>query len=126
MALAVPLSRFPPRVRGGSASVFVRRHTMRVLLIIITLIGGASFGYSLVGRDHYLASHSDFVDAMHTTQRWRVSQEQFEALSSMLEVQEMAQQRDWQVVRYLGAATFLLGVSALILERRRYVPRNAA
>ena len=99
---------------------------MRVLLIIITLFGGMTFGYSLIGPDHCLTSNSDFLDAIHTNQRWRVSLEQYETLSEILEVQEMSQQRDWQVVRYLGVATSLIGLSALILERRRYVSRNAA
>jgi hypothetical protein len=99
---------------------------MRVLLIIITLFGGAAFGYSFAGHAHYLARQSDFMDTIHSTQRWRVSPEQFEVLSVMLEEQSDSQQRDWQVVRYLGAATVLLGLSALILERRRYVSRNAA
>jgi hypothetical protein len=98
---------------------------MRVL-IIITLFGGATFGYSFAGHAHYLAGQSHFLDAIHSNQRWRVSIEQYEALSSMLETQSDSQQRDWQVVRYLGGATFLLGLSALTLERRRYVSRNAA
>jgi len=99
---------------------------MRVLLIIITLLGGAVFGYSLTGRIHGLASRSDFLAVVFPKEGSRIPKEQLESLSSQLEAQELSQQRDWQFVRYLGGATFLLGFSALILERRRYVTRNAA
>ena len=75
---------------------------MRVLLIIITLLGGAVFGYSLTGRVHYLASHSDFLAVLYPKEGSRLPKDQLDILRSQLEAQDLSQQRDWQVVRYLG------------------------
>lgn len=99
---------------------------MRVLLIIITLLGGAILGCSLAGRAHYLASRSDFLAVLYPKEGSRVPKEQLEVLQTQLEAQELSQQKDWLTVRYLGGTAFLLSFSALILERRRYVARNAA
>ena len=98
---------------------------MRVLIIIITLFGGATFGYSFFGHACYLAGQSVLMDTIHTSPRWRVSVEQYQTMEVFIERLSELQQRDWQVIRYLGAAIFLLGLSALMLERRRYVSRNA-
>ena len=99
---------------------------MRVLLIIITLLGGATFGYSLTGRVHYAASHSDFLAVLYPKEGSSLPKQQLEILRTQLDAQESAQQTDWRVVRFLGGAVFLLGFSALIYERKKHGLRVAA
>jgi hypothetical protein len=99
---------------------------MRVLLIIITLLGGAVFGYSLTGRVHYAASHSDLLTVLYPKEGSSLPKEQLETLRTQLAAQESAQQTDWRVVRFLGGAVFLLGFAALIYDRRKHGSRVAA
>ena len=98
---------------------------MRAILIIITLLGGATFGYSLTGRVHHLASHSDFMTVLYPKEGSSLPKEQLEILRMQLATQETAQQTDWRVVRGLGGAVFLLGFSALIYENRKHGSRIA-
>ena len=99
---------------------------MRILLIIITLLGVGTFGYSLTGRVHDMDSRTDFLQILSPKEGSRLPKQQQEILLQQLDALESVHQNDWQVVRMLGGAMFLLGFSALICDRRKHGSRSSA
>jgi len=93
---------------------------MRVLLIVITLLAGATFAYSLVGRVHQWTDQSEITHILYPKEGSGLPKETLQKLTVQLNALELSQRRDWWVVRCVSGTTLLFGFSALVTERRRH------
>ena len=99
---------------------------MRSILIIITLLGGAVFGYALMTDVHLENGMGDVEQVLFPKGERVLPSRVSSNLTPPLDSMMMIHRRDSLIVSGIGGCISILGFVGLIMERKRNVSRNAA
>jgi hypothetical protein len=109
----------PPPRSGGR--LVTKAHIMRLILIIVTLLGSALFGYALITDIHLENGWADAQQVLYPKGEVILPSQASHNLTPLLENIMRQHRRDSFIVCASGGCIFMLGFVGLIIERRRNV-----
>jgi hypothetical protein len=99
---------------------------MRLILIIVTLLGGAVFGYALLADIHLIDSMTDVGQVLYPQDQSVLPKRVYQVLTPLLDKLDVQHRRDSFIISGIGGGIFILGFAGLIIERKRNAPHKAA
>ncbi|MDR3458443.1 MAG: hypothetical protein P4N60_13410 [Verrucomicrobiae bacterium] len=99
---------------------------MRLILIILTLLGGAVFGYALLADVHLANGWTDVDQVLYPKGEAVLPSRVSHNITALIDRVAVEHRRDAFIVSGIGGCIFILGFAGLIIERKRNASRNAA
>ncbi len=115
-------SKLPPQAQ----KLNVGYNIMRLILVIVTLLGGVIFGYALMADIHLGDGMTDVIQILFPKEKEVLPSQISKSLTPILDKMTVQHRRDAFIISGIGGGILIFGLVGLIIESKKKGRQNSA